>query len=130
MVYSQFNTKYIYTTFVLIALGVLSSIGVSLFKEEMLVPMLLVMGIFTFFFFAFFLLSLKRITILNDGFETHSVLLPFSKQFYRFAEFDYSEKLQARTSMDSIMEGSRYWMLSTFRPSTMRSGPMLPEFEE
>ena len=94
MVYSQFNTKYIYTTFVLIALGVLSSIGVSLFKEEMLVPMLLVMGIFTFFFFAFFLLSLKRITILNDGFETHSVLLPFSKQFYRFAEFDYSEKLQ------------------------------------
>ena len=92
MVYSQFKTKYIYTTFVLIALGVLSSIGVSLFKEEMFVPMLLVMGIFTFFFFAFFLLSLKRITILNDGFETHSVLLPFSKQFYRFAEFDYSEK--------------------------------------
>ena len=94
MVYSQFNTKYIYTTFVLIAFGVLSSIGVSLFKKEMFVPMLLVMGIFTFFFFAFFLLSLKRITILNDGFETHSVLLPFSKQFYRFAEFDYSEKLQ------------------------------------
>ena len=26
MVYSQFNTKYIYTTFVLIAFGVLSSI--------------------------------------------------------------------------------------------------------
>ena len=70
MVYSQFNTKYIYTTFVLIAFGVLSSIGVSLFKKEMFVPMLLVMGIFTFFFFAFFLLSLKRITILNDGFET------------------------------------------------------------
>ena len=94
MVYSQFNTKYIYTTFVLIAFGVLSSIGVSLFKKEMFVPMLLVLGIFTFLLFAFFLVSLKRITVLCDGLEAQSVLLPFSKQFYRFAEFDYSEKLQ------------------------------------
>ena len=35
MVYSQFNTKYIYTTFVLIAFGVLSSIGVPvIFKAH------------------------------------------------------------------------------------------------
>ena len=34
---------------------------------------------------------LKRITVLSDGLELKSVLLPSWKRFYRFAEFDYSE---------------------------------------
>ena len=115
MVYSQFNTKYIYTTFMLIALGVLSSVGVSLFKKEMFVPMLLVLGIFTFLFFVFFLVSLKRITVLNDGFEAQSVLLPFRKRFYRFAEFDYSEKSHTSTGevLRRIKDGRRVVSISS-----------------
>ena len=115
MVYSQFNTKYIYTTFVLIAFGVLSSIGVSLFKKEMFVPMLLVLGIFTFLLFAFFLVSLKRITVLCDGLEAQSVLLPFRKRFYRFAEFDYSEKSHTSTGevLRLVKDGRRVISISS-----------------
>ena len=40
------------------------------------------------------------------------------------------DRWRSMTSIDSIIEGSRYWMLSTFRPSTMSNGPMLPLFEE
>ena len=115
MVCSQFNTKYIYTTFILIALGVLSSVGVSLFKKEMFVPMLLVMGIFTFLLFAFFLVSLKRITVLSDGLEAQSVLLPFRKRFYRFAEFDYSEKSHTSTGevLRLVKDGRRVISISS-----------------
>ncbi|UKK71481.1 hypothetical protein L6466_05490 [Prevotella communis] len=99
----------------MIAFGVLSSIGVSLFKEEMFVPMLLVLGIFTFLLFAFFLVSLKRITVLCDGLEAQSVLLPFRKRFYRFAEFDYSEKSHTSTGevLRLVKDGRRVISISS-----------------
>ncbi|WP_288287438.1 hypothetical protein [uncultured Prevotella sp.] len=81
----------------------------------MFVPMLLVLGIFTFLLFAFFLVSLKRITVLCDGLEAQSVLLPFRKRFYRFAEFDYSEKSHTSTGevLRLVKDGRRVISISS-----------------
>ncbi len=54
-------------------------------------PFFIVWIAFTLLFSAFYLASIKRIIVVTDGLETQSLLLPFWKHFYRFAEFDYAQ---------------------------------------
>ena len=91
MVSSQINRRYVWKTFALIAIGVMSLCGVSLISKETFLPSLFVWGAFTLLFSVFFLSSLKRITVVADGLEVQNLLLPFWKRFYRFAEFDYAQ---------------------------------------
>ena len=91
MVTSQINRRYVWKTLVLVAIGVMSLCGVSLINSDAFLPTLLVWVAFTFLFSVFFLSSLKRITVVADGFEVQNLLLPFRKRFYRFAEFDYAQ---------------------------------------
>ena len=91
MLTSRLNKKYIWQTLGLIALGVLSLCGVSLFNKETFLPILFVWLGFTLLFSAFYLASIKRIIVVADGLETQNLLLPFWKRFYRFAEFDYAQ---------------------------------------
>ena len=91
MVTSRLNHRCIGQTLGLIALGVLSLCGVSLFNKETFLPILFVWLGFTLLFSAFYLASIKRIIVVADGLETQNLLLPFWKRFYRFAEFDYAQ---------------------------------------
>ena len=91
MVTSRLNHRCIGQTLGLIALGVLSLCGVSLFNKETCLPILFVWLGFTLLFSAFYLASIKRIIVVADGLETQNLLLPFWKLFYRFAEFDYAQ---------------------------------------
>ena len=65
--------------------------GVSPFNKETFLPILFVWLGFSLLFSAFYLASIKRITVVADGLETQNLLLPFWKRFYRFAEFDYAQ---------------------------------------
>lgn len=90
MVTSQLNKRYVWLTLVEIALGVLALCGVPLLKSAIL-PLLIVWIAFALLFSAFYLASIKRITVVADGLEVQNLLLPFWKRFYRFAEFDYAQ---------------------------------------
>lgn len=109
MVPSKFNTKNVCSTLCLIACGVLTMCGVSKFNKEEVVSALLVWGAFTLLFSLAYLASLKRITVLADGVEVQSYLLPFWKRFYRFAEFDYAQSDYRRTGevLRLIKDGKR-----------------------
>lgn len=97
MLTSRLNKKYIWQTLGLIAIGVLSLCGVSLFHKGTFLPVLFVWMGFTLLFSAFYLASIKRITVVVDGLETRNLLLPFWKRFYRFAEFDYAQSDYRKT---------------------------------
>lgn len=90
MVTSQLNKRYVWLTLVEIALGVLALCGVPLLKSAIL-PLLIVWIAFALLFSAFYLASIKRITVVADGLEVQNLLLPFWKRFYRFAEFGYAQ---------------------------------------
>ena len=109
MVSSKFNTKNVCATLCLIACGVLALCGASMFNKGSAVPVLLIWGAFTLLFSFAYLVSLKRITVLTDGVETQNFLLPFWKQFYRFAEFDYAQSDFWRTGevLRLIKDGKR-----------------------
>lgn len=109
MVSSKFNTKNVCATLCLIACGVLALCGASMFNKGSAVPVLLIWGAFTLLFSFAYLVSLKRITVLTDGVETQNFLLPFWKQFYRFAEFDYAQSDFRRTGevLRLIKDGKR-----------------------
>ena len=77
MLTSRLNKKYIWQTLGLIAIGVLSLCGVSLFHKGTFLPVLFVWMGFTLLFSAFYLASIKRITVVVDGLETRNLLLPF-----------------------------------------------------
>ena len=70
MVTSRLNHRCIGQTLGLIALGVLSLCGVSLFNKETFLPILFVWLGFTLLFSAFYLASIKRIIVVADGLET------------------------------------------------------------
>ena len=97
MVTSSLNHRCIGQTLGLIALGVLSLCGVSLFNKETFLPILFVWLGFTLLFSAFYLASIKRIIVVADGLETQNLLLPFWKRFYRFAEFDYAQSKYSKS---------------------------------
>ena len=94
MVTSRLNHRCIWQTLGLIAFGVLSLCG---FNKETFLPILFVWMGFTLLFSAFYLASIKRITVVVDGLETRNLLLPFWKRFYRFAEFDYAQSDYRKT---------------------------------
>lgn len=91
MVTSRLNKRYIWQTLGFIAIGVLSLCGFPLFNKGIFLPFFFVWMGFTLLFSAFYLASIKRITVVADGLETQNLLLPFWKRFYRFAEFDYAQ---------------------------------------
>lgn len=109
MVSSKFNTRNVCSTLCLIACGVLSTCAASMFNKGAAVPVLLGWGALTLLFSFVYLVSLKRITVLTDGLETQNFLLPFWKQFYRFAEFDYAQSDYRRTGevLRLIKDGKR-----------------------
>ena len=108
MVTSQLNKRYVWLTLVEIALGVLALCGVPLLKSAIL-PLLIVWIAFTLLFSVLYLASIKRITVVADGLEIQSLLLPFWKRFYRFGEFDYSEASHTRNGdvLRLIKDGRR-----------------------
>ena len=73
MVTSRLNHRCIGQTLGLIALGVLSLCGVSLFNKETFLPILFVWLGFTLLFSAFYLASIKRIIVVADGLETQNL---------------------------------------------------------
>ena len=75
MVTSRLNHRCIGQTLGLIALGVLSLCGVSLFNKETFLPILFVWLGFTLLFSAFYLASIKRIIVVADGLETQKTVL-------------------------------------------------------
>jgi len=115
MIESQFNRKNLQTTILLTLVG-LASLCLSSFRWP---DFLIGIGVFLVAA-AVFLLGysawLKRITVLGDGLEVRSVLLPFWKRFYRFAEFDYSELSHTRQGevLRLVKDGRRVVCISSF----------------
>ena len=116
MVSSKFNTRNVFTTLCLIALGVLALCGASIFKRGALVPVLITWGAFSLVFCIGYLASLKRITVLPDGLESQNLLLPFWKRYYRFAEFDYVLTDYSRTGevLRLIKDGKRIVSIASY----------------
>lgn len=115
MLASRFNRRNLYGTLICIPIGILSSVGIISVKARDIVIALLVTAGFSLLGVLGYLCWLRRITVLSDGIETQSVLLPFWKQFYRFAEFDYSETLHTRNGdvLRLIKEGRRVVTISS-----------------
>ncbi len=115
MVTSRLNKRYIWQTLGLVAIGVLSICGVSLYKEIILPTLFVWMG-FTLLFSVFYLASIKRITVFPDGLETQNLLLPFWKRFYRFAEFDYAQSEYKKNSevFRLILNGERQVSIASY----------------
>lgn len=88
---SHFNRRYLYSTLISFPIGVLAVAGVSSYKTSAFMVTLIVTAVISLIGILGYLCWLRRITVLADGIETQSVLLPFRKSYYRFAEFDYSE---------------------------------------
>lgn len=109
MVSSRFNTKHIGRNLALIALSTLSMGGISLISGYMFAVTLLLWLSFTLVFSIIYLASLNRIVVLADGLEVQSLLFPFLKKSYRFAEFDYAkiEKRETEEVYRLIKDGKR-----------------------
>lgn len=115
MIESQFNRKNLQAT-ILLALVGLAPLCFSSFRR---LDILIGVGVFlgsTVVFLLGYGAWLKRITVLSDGLEVKSVLLPFWKRFYRFAEFDYSELCHTRQGevLRLIKDGRRVVSVSSF----------------
>ena len=114
MIESQFNRKNLQAT-ILLALVGLAPLCFSSFRR---LDILIGIGVFlvaTVVFLLGYGAWLKRITVLSDGLEVKSVLLPFWKRFYRFAEFDYSETSSTRNGevLRLIKDGRRVISISS-----------------
>lgn len=88
---SQFNIKTIRKelgAFVLAAAGLGGVFHNFSDAVEMLTALIFILGLMALAAI-FWLSRLKRVAVWNDGIEVSSLLWPFSKREYRFAEFDY-----------------------------------------
>lgn len=115
MVSSRFNRRSVNVTLIGIPLGVISLVGGCSFRILELLISFLVAAVFCLLGVLGYLCWLRRIIVLSDGIETQSVLLPFWKRFYRFAEFDYSETSSTRSGevLRLIKDGKRVLSISS-----------------
>lgn len=115
MLTSRFNRRSLCGTLIGIPLGILALAGFSSFKTTVLVVTLLVAALFSLAGILGYLCWLRRVTVLADGIEMQSVLLPFWKRYYRFAEFDYSETAHTRNGdvLRLIKDGRRVVTISS-----------------
>ena len=115
MITSCFNRRYLSSTLIGIPLGILTLAGISSFKTPALIATVLVTAGFSLVGILGYLCWLRRITIVSDGIETQSVLLPFWRRYYRFAEFDYSETSSTRNGevLRLIKDGRRVISISS-----------------
>ena len=115
MITSCFNRRYLSSTLIGIPLGILTLAGISSLKTSALIATVLVTAGFSLVGILGYLCWLRRITIVSDGIETQSVLLPFWRRYYRFAEFDYSETSSTRNGevLRLIKDGRRVISISS-----------------
>ena len=89
MIVSKFNKRNIWQNLILVILAAVSLCGVvaGIRIEEWLIHGAII-GIVVLLAVVFWLLQLKVITINGENLEVRRVCLPFTKHYYRFAEFD------------------------------------------